>query len=106
MADAMILLDVAFATTADRRDAFLALMRSTVAASQVEAGCLTYRLTADINDPLIFHLIELWADEAAFEAHKAGDPFRRFREGLLQCGTVLSSVRRAGPLAPYEPRPA
>lgn len=97
----MILLDVALATTADGRSDFVALLGRTMSASQDERGCLVYRFTADIADPLLFYLVELWEDEAALMAHAAGAPFRAFLADLPTCGRVLSSVARSGPLDPY-----
>lgn len=97
----MILFDVTLATTADHRGAMVALLDRTMAASQAEAGCVVYRFSADLHDPLVFHLIELWADETAFAGHARGEAFARFRAELPACGRVVSSTARKGALEPY-----
>lgn len=103
----MILFDVEFATTAEQRSAFVALLDRTMTASRQEAGCVLYRFATDLADPNRFYLCELWEDEAALFAHAAGQPFRDFLADLPATGRILSSVARQGDLAPYQfKRPA
>lgn len=97
----MILFDVQLATTEEGQAAFRALLAETMAGSQAEPGCIIYRFTADLHDPLRFHLVELWESEAALMAHAAGAPFRHFLATLPSCGSVLGSVARSGQLDPY-----
>lgn len=97
----MILFDVVLQTTAEQRDAMLALLGKSMAGSQVEAGCLLYRFTADLDDPLRFYLVELWESEAALMGHAQGVPFKTFLAELPSCGAIVSSTARTGELAPY-----
>lgn len=105
MADGMILIDVALKTTEEQRSALATLLRDTVAGSTAEAGCLTYRATVALDDPLQFHLVELWESEVAYDAHRQGAPLAHFLEALPNCGRILSIERRVGPLAPYGVKP-
>ena len=97
----MILFDVTIEASEGQREALRALLQRTMAASAAEAGCLIYRFTADLDTPDRFHLVELWQDEAALQAHAAGAPFRAFLAGLSSVGRIASSVARSGPLEPY-----
>lgn len=103
----MVLIDVTLETAEATRDELVALLRSTMAGSQAEPGCLIYRFTADLDDPLRFHLVELWESEAALKQHFAGEAFGRFIATVQGCGSIVRSLSRKGPLAPFTlPRPA
>jgi quinol monooxygenase YgiN len=98
----MILIDVKLHATATQRDAFIQLLEQTQRASQAEAGCVIYRFSVDLHDPLTFYLVELWQDEAALTAHFKGDAFAGFIAQLPQLGRVESSVARSGDLQPHQ----
>jgi quinol monooxygenase YgiN len=70
-------------------------------ASQAESGCLIYRFTADLDNEMRFHLVELWQTEADYLAHSSGKALAHFRAELPACGTVTSRVRHHGDLVPY-----
>lgn len=97
----MILIDVALATTAEQRDRCAAALTKQMQVSRVEPGCLVYRFTADLEDPLVFRLFELWEDEAALGQHMKTPDFAAFVAGMPEYGRVLSSTARSGPLEPY-----
>ena len=62
-----------------------------MAESQLEAGCVFYRFTADIEDEQYFHLSEMWHDEDALKAHTEGVPFQHFIASLSTVGKLVSS---------------
>ncbi len=97
----VILIDVALAMSEVHRPTFLNLLFDTVAGSLSEDGCVTYRATVALDDPLKFHLLELWENEAAYLAHCKGETLERFLKQLPDCGHILSIERRAGSLVPY-----
>lgn len=97
----MILIDVALTTSEAHRTAFLNLLRDTVTGSLEEEGCVTYRATIALDDPLRFHLLELWENELAYLAHSKGAVLARFLQQLPDCGRILSIERREGAIAPY-----
>jgi quinol monooxygenase YgiN len=41
--------------------------------SRREPGCVSYEVCHSQTDPKFFMLIERWADEAAWQAHRAGE---------------------------------
>jgi quinol monooxygenase YgiN len=98
----MILIDVTLNTRTETRAEFLALLESTMRNSQAEAGCLIYRFTADLNDPLKFYLLELWQDEAAILGHVKTAHFAEFLRALPTLGMVEASVARNGAMEPYK----
>ena len=103
----MILIDVELSTTAAQRDDLIALLDNTMRASRTEPGCLIYRFSADLTDPLTFYLVELWQDEAALTTHFQGEAFSVFAAQIAAVGRVESSKARNGDLQPYEiKRPA
>ena len=97
----MILFDVTLETEAATREGFLDLLRRTMAGAQREAGCIIYRFSVDLDNPLRFHLVELWEDEITFQAHAQGTVLRDFLRDIGGCGRLVSSTARAGPLAPF-----
>lgn len=66
------------------------------AASEAEDGCIAYRVTGDLLDPVRFHIMEIWRDEAALQAHFQTEHFRRFAQFL---GEALDG---AGDFRKYE----
>jgi quinol monooxygenase YgiN len=100
--DGVILFDVTLSAASENREGLIALLRKTMVASSAEPGCVTYRFTADFDDPLRFHLVELWASEADLLAHAKGAPFRNFLAELPALGKVERSTARQGDLQPYQ----
>ena len=56
---------------------YLRMTPELVAASQAEAGCITYTLNRCVENPRLFSFIEIWKDQAAIEAHNASEHFTR-----------------------------
>jgi quinol monooxygenase YgiN len=62
-------------------------LRQMVAPTRAEPGNLDYQVFRDPADPALFVLFERYADEPAFEEHKASDHF-----GTWLAGQVLPSL--------------
>lgn len=62
------------------RDAYLALVREVVSASVGRAGCLKFSVAEDISERNLFHLTELWTDQAALDASRYGAENRAMLE--------------------------
>lgn len=97
----MIVYDVTLEALPDQREAFASVLKDLAAASRSEGGCLAYRLSGDLDNPLRFYLLELWETEADLLAHAKGEGFQRFITALPKLGKLVSSVARAGALEPY-----
>lgn len=98
----MILLNVSLAAQQGQDDAVRSLLLDTMTASQAEDGCILYRFTADLTEPGVFHLVEMWRDEAALVAHLKGPVLQGFIERLQASGTLLSSTAWRGDMSPYQ----
>ena len=40
-----------------------------IAASRAEDGCLVYGFAVDVQDPALYHVFEIWRDQACLDAH-------------------------------------
>ena len=98
----MILLNVSLAAQQGQDDAVRSLLLDTMTASQAEDGCILYRFTPDLAEPGVFHLVEMWRDEAALVAHLKGPVLQGFIERLQASGTLLSSTAWRGDMSPYQ----
>jgi len=52
--------------------------------SRGEPGCIDYRFSIDIDDPLVVQVLEQWESAAALEAHFATPHFQAFSEVILR----------------------
>lgn len=50
-----------------------------------EPGVSHYQLARSKDDPLVYHMWEIYADQAAFDAHGKTDHMRAARGGLMEC---------------------
>lgn len=53
----------------DRRDEIEAALTTAAAASRTEEGCLSYSFCRDLEDADRYVSVEIWADQAALDAH-------------------------------------
>ena len=60
--------------------------------SREEPGCRFYQAYRDQAEPRVFHIFEIYDDEAAVEAHGASEHFRTYALG--QAIPVLESRHR------------
>ena len=78
-----------------RREEFLAAITANAEASvRDEPGCLRFDVCSVEGDENRFVFYELYADAAAFEAHRAAPHFRTWREAAAR--TVLHQVNTPG----------
>ena len=62
-------------------DALAALLREQAeVVLEAEPGCLVYRPHRSTNDPELFLFYEMYADDAAFEAHRTAPHLKAYRE--------------------------
>ena len=61
-------------------------------ASRAEPGCRFYQAYRDPAEPRVFHIFEIYDDEAAVEAHGASEHFQAYALG--QAIPVLESRAR------------
>ena len=51
-------------------DDYIANMRICAEASNQEPGCIRYEVMQDVNDPTMMCLLQIFEDEAAYQAHQ------------------------------------
>jgi len=56
------------------------LLRHARTSLETEPGCTRFDVFQETGDPALFLLIEVYADQAALEAHRASPHFKAFRE--------------------------
>jgi quinol monooxygenase YgiN len=76
-----------------KEDVVLDAIRKLTPASRQEPGNQCYQAYRDPQNPLVFHLFEIYDDEAAYTAHGASDHFQRYGHG--QAIPVLAKRERA-----------
>ncbi|MBW8523501.1 antibiotic biosynthesis monooxygenase [Chryseobacterium chendengshani] len=70
----------------DRQIFIDAVIPEMIAANKLE-GCIYYAFSQDLTDENTFHLLEGWADEAAYENHENSETF------LTALSTVVKNLR-------------
>ena len=86
----------------DNLDAARPVMRRMVEASRAEPGCLEYGYAEDVLDPGLIHVKEIWADQAALDAHFASPHIAEWRAAWPALGIGERDLRV---YAVGEPRP-
>jgi quinol monooxygenase YgiN len=71
----------------DDRQTFIDAVIPDMTAARKMPGCIYYAFAPDLTDPNAFHLVEGWADEAAYLHHEQADTF------LTALSTVVQNVR-------------
>lgn len=64
-----------------------------------EPGCTGYQAHRSVEDPNVFFLYEVYADQAAFEAHAATEYFERHIKGEAWPRLESRAVVRAEPIS-------
>jgi autoinducer 2-degrading protein len=58
------------------------LMRHARTSVEREPGCHVFDIHQEVKDPALFMLIEVYADEAALDAHRQSSHYLQFREDV------------------------
>lgn len=76
-----------------------AQMEALVAGSRAEPGCLAYYYAADLIDPELIRVFEIYADQAALDAHRTYPHFKAWREASAPYARQERQVFSAEPIA-------
>jgi quinol monooxygenase YgiN len=98
----MLIIQAAMTAKPGQRDRAITAFRSAMPGSQAEPGCHTYRYSIDLDNPNLFHIVELWESEAALGAHIQGDPFKSFRAVAAEIVDPVGMSAYFGDMAPYQ----
>lgn len=66
----------------DRRGEAVEAALRVAAATQREAGCISYRFYADLADPNVFLIFEEWESDAALARHFETEHLKAFRAAM------------------------
>ena len=58
------------------------LLRHARISLDAEPGCYRFDIQQETNDPTLFLLIEIYANQAAFETHRVSPHYLQFREDV------------------------
>lgn len=97
----MIIIQASMTAKPGQRDRAVAAFNQAMQGSQAEPGCDTYRYTIDLGNPNLFHIVELWEDEAALLGHLQGEPFKQFMAVMGELVDPVGMSAYAGQMAPY-----
>jgi len=84
-------LQVEIRIKADQVAAFMAKLAENAAAARAEAGCLQFDMLVDPQDATRVMLYEVYADDAAFQAHQQTAAFKKY---LAEAVPLLASRER------------
>ena len=97
----MISLIVTIETPPDKIADFLRVISPAAhAARTLEPGCLRFEVTQVQDRPHVFVLVELYADQAAVEAHRAAPHSLLLKQQLEEGKLVVSKSSVQGTLIP------
>lgn len=94
----MLIQLVQFEVRPGQRDAFVAAFRINWEGTRAESGNIRFDLLADPEDENRFHCYEIFADEAALDAHRATEHYRRCVELIGPLTTGSRSKRFFSPV--------
>ena len=79
---------------ADKREYLLAASREHILASRAEPGCEYYDWAADLAEPEVIQVFELWTDEASLAKHFAGNAYISTVQLIADIGVVEADISK------------
>lgn len=76
------------------RDEAVAAASEMMAATQKEAGCISYTFSTDLSDPGGFHVFEEWESQEALDAHFKAPHMAEFQAKVGKLGVREMKVQR------------
>ena len=86
-----LVLQVNIRVKPENLDAFMQKLQENAAAARKEPGCRQFEVLVDPEDKTKLMLFEVYDDQKAFEAHQAGDAFKKY---LANAVPLLASRER------------
>jgi autoinducer 2-degrading protein len=87
----------------DQRERFLtAISDDAICSERDEPGCLRFNVMQDQTDENTYYFLEIYRDEAAFEAHRATPHLARWRQAAAEVCEGPSSAIRTNTVVPAE----
>lgn len=86
----------------EKVDAFIELATFNAGASRKEPGNRRFDVMRSVDDPRVFRLYEVYADEAGFKAHQATAHYARWK---AEVGDLLANPRISEKFTSLSPEP-
>ena len=77
-----------------KREAAIAAARELMRDTRVEPGCVSYTLSADVEDEAVFHIFEEWKSAEALAAHFGAPHMARFQAAAAGFGVKGMKLQR------------
>ncbi|MDB4673798.1 antibiotic biosynthesis monooxygenase [Verrucomicrobiales bacterium] len=77
---------IQFRVASDSITEFKCALATLEAASKLETGCVHYAAFQSLEESSLFTVIESWADDSSFEAHRIAPHTSEFKEA---CGDMI-----------------
>lgn len=91
----MLRLNCFISVAPDKREQAIEMATQLTEASRKEAGCIAYDIFCSATRPDVLLICETWADEAALDAHKQTEHYRRLAvEGLRSIAQLKGETFR------------
>jgi quinol monooxygenase YgiN len=78
----------------DKREYLLTASREHILASRAEPGCEYYDWSADLAEPEVIQVFELWTDEASLAEHFAGNAYISTVQLIADTGVVEADISK------------
>lgn len=92
----MIVVHASLRVRDDLRDEFVQFMQPYVRKTRTEPGNITFELTAHLEEPATFTMVECWRDEDAVREHFAQDYVGEFRDSREAFDLVITGTAVVG----------
>ena len=79
---------------ADKREYLLTVSREHILASRAEPGCEYYDWAADLAEPEVIRVFELWTDEASLAEHFTGNAYISTVQLIADIGVVEADISK------------
>lgn len=89
----MILIIAKSTVLNEKREGFLRLAKRMEAESRQEAGCISYTLYEDMQEPLKFCFIEQWKDQEAIDSHNNSSHFKDLVPKMAKCKKAPTDIQ-------------
>lgn len=88
-----------------KREAAIGAARELMRDTRAEPGCVSYTLSADVDDAAVFHIFEEWQSAEALRAHFTAPHMARFQAAAAGFGVKEMKIQRyevasVGPVRP------
>ncbi len=98
----MIMVHASLRVREEHRNEFVQFMKRYVSRTRTEPGNVGFELTAHLDEPATFTMVECWRDEDAVRDHFAQDYIAEFRTHRDRFDLTITGTVIGGPMEPLQ----